>query len=293
MGSNAPEWMLPACRQTIAGPASPASRRREVLGVEPALLVDGDLLGRAEAQVAQGQHDRSVALGADEHPHPRCAGESVGRGVPARSLEHAVPRRGEAGEVRHRGAGDEADGGARGQPEQLQQPGRRDLLDADHARGGVAHAGVLVPGRDEPVGGQRGGQGRAHDPAEEPAGGVRHEAGLDGGGEPVDDLGGRAAVRRERGAEPGGGVVRGARRRAPGAPAPTRASGARARPLDRGSRRPPRQVPWPGGSSSRRSRTSQRHRARSGERRRAAGSEGSLTRAVSPRVDLAATWEWT
>ena len=38
-GSKAPEWMLPACRQTIVGPLGAAQRGSQGSGVEPALVV--------------------------------------------------------------------------------------------------------------------------------------------------------------------------------------------------------------------------------------------------------------
>ena len=86
-------------------------------------------------------------------------------------------------------AGHEPDVGRRRQLEQVEQPGGRDLLGGGRAGRHEAHAGVLVPGADQPVRGQCRGQGAADHPAEEPAGRDRHQRGLDMAGEQVDDVG--------------------------------------------------------------------------------------------------------
>ena len=73
---------------------------------------------------------------------------------------------GQAGEVGHRGARGEPDGGAGRQAERLEHPALRDGL--DRGRGGRADAAerVLVPGRDQPVGAERRRQGAAGHEAE-------------------------------------------------------------------------------------------------------------------------------
>ena len=108
--------------------------------------------------------------------------------VPAGVGQHLLAAGGQAGEVRHRAAGDEADVGAGRQPEQLEQPARGGLLGGHDARRREAQSAVLVPGADHPVGGQRRGERPADDPAVEPPGPHRHQARLDGLGEQVDHL---------------------------------------------------------------------------------------------------------
>ena len=154
------------------GRPSPAASAAAARRVEASLVVGRDRLGRAEAEVAQRQVDGVVPLRADEHPHAGRADQPAARDVPAGAAQHLVAGGGEAGEVGHRAAGDEADGAARRQPEQVEHPRLGDVLDGGVGRGERAQAGVLVPRADQPVGGQRRGVGAADDEAEEPPDGI-------------------------------------------------------------------------------------------------------------------------
>ena len=122
------------------------------------------------------------------------------RHVPAGPAQHRVATGGEAGEVGHRAARDEADGALPRQAEQVEQPGLGDLLHGGVGRGSGAQAGVLVPRADEPVGGQRRGVGAADDEAEEPPRRHRGEPGLAGPRQEVDDVLRRGRSLREVGA---------------------------------------------------------------------------------------------
>jgi hypothetical protein len=85
---------------------------------------------------------------------------------------------GERRDVRHLAAGDERGGGVRGQAEQLAQPPGRNLLDDRGTRAGGDEARILVPGRGEPVGGERSRQRAADDEAEVAAGRDADDPGL-------------------------------------------------------------------------------------------------------------------
>ncbi len=219
-------------------------RERHLERVQPdaALVVGGNGRRRSEAQVAQGQVHRAVPLLPDEHPHVRGAGETEPVEVPAAGGEHVLPPRGEAGEVGHRGTGDEADVGVRRQSQQVEHPGRRGLLRGDGARSREAHAAVLVPRRGEPVGGERGGERPADDPAEEAARRHGHQPRLDVPGEQVDHLGGVGRPVRQRTAEAGEDLLGAPLGRDVPRSAGRRATSGRARRHGRG-RRCRRQVP--------------------------------------------------
>ena len=73
-------------------------------------------------------------VGAADHPDRRGTLEAVLLDVPARRTQHGATGRGQRGEVGHRGAAHEADGGPSGQAEELDQPFRGHLLD-DSGRG--------------------------------------------------------------------------------------------------------------------------------------------------------------
>ena len=64
-------------------------------------------------------------------------------------------------------AGDEPEAHRRGKAGEFEQPCARDLLDHRGQRRQHENAGVLIPGRHEPVRGERGGQCASHDKAEE------------------------------------------------------------------------------------------------------------------------------
>ena len=118
--------------------------------------------------------------------------------VPAVPAQHLVAGRGQAGEVGHRPAGDEADRAARREPEQVEQPGLGELLDGGVRRGQDPQPGVLVPGAHQPVDREGGRVRAADDEAEEPAARHRGQPGLARRGELVDDR------RRCRSGRPGG-----------------------------------------------------------------------------------------
>ena len=121
-----------------------------------ALVVDGHDLGcsRAEAEVAQRDVDGRMPLGTDDDPHPRCADEPLRLDVPTQPLQGCVTRRREGREVRHRRARDKSRARGRGQAQQIEQPGTRDIFDDGSGRTGDVEARVLVPHARQPVGGK-------------------------------------------------------------------------------------------------------------------------------------------
>ena len=112
-GSNAPECRLPACSADAATGAGRHGGQRlgERVRPDPALVVGGDDGRLAEAEVAQREVDRAVPLGADQHVHPRRTGQPVAVARPSRPRPARAAARRQAGEVGHRGAGDEPDVG--------------------------------------------------------------------------------------------------------------------------------------------------------------------------------------
>ena len=192
-GSKAPLFTQPAWAQTIVGPVAEAVERvAERVGAQPALVVGGDdrdLVG-ADAQVAERDVDGDVALGTDHDPQRRRAGQPGALDVDADAGQHVVAGGGEADDVRHLGAGHQAERHAGRQAEQVDEPGADDLL--GDGRGGAhdAEGHVLVPGGGEPVGGERGGQGAAGDEAEVAGAVGRDEAAGRRGGERLDGAAG-------------------------------------------------------------------------------------------------------
>ena len=171
------------------GPAVPGVERSGESGwLHPPLLVGRDRLGRAESQEAERQVDGVVPLGAHEHAYARRLGESLGGDVPAVTAQHLVAASGQAGEVGHRPARHEADGAARRQAQQVQQPGLGQVLHGRVGGSDRAQAAVLVPGADQPVDGQGCGVRAADHEAEEPTAGHGGQPRVAGSGELVDDL---------------------------------------------------------------------------------------------------------
>jgi len=166
--------------------------RRQRLRIDPPLVVGSHRLGPAQAEVAQRVVDALVALRPGDDPDPRRSGEAVAGGVPPGLREHPVARGQQAGEVRRRGTGREADRGVDGEAEEVEQPGRRHLLDRGHGRRHRPQAVVLVPRTDQPVGGERRRLGAADDHAVEPARRHGRQSGLAGAGQQVDDVAGVA-----------------------------------------------------------------------------------------------------
>ena len=199
----------PAGRRSPARCRRPAPRpaRRSRAGPRSSAADHGR---RAEAEVAQRQVDASRAARRRPARGPAAPPASPSRSTsqPA-ACELLAPAGGQAGEVGHRRAGDEADVGVGRQPEQVEQPAGRGLLDRDGARRRVAHRRCSGPSADQPVGGQRGRQRAADDPAEEPPGRHRHQPGLDQPGQHVDDLGRVGRPVRQRPGQLGGQLVRG------------------------------------------------------------------------------------
>jgi hypothetical protein len=93
----------------------------------------------------------------------------------------------QAGDVGHLAAGDEPDGAAARQAQQLAHPAGRDRLGDREGRRRDGAAGVLVPGRDQPIGGDGDGQRAADDEAEVAWAGGGRQAGLGVGGKVRDD----------------------------------------------------------------------------------------------------------
>ena len=223
----------PGAPRSSARPAPCASAAAQGVRVDPALLVDIDRLRGTEAQVPQRQVDGLVPLGSDEHAHPGRAGETAGGHVPAGAPQHVVACRGQAGEVRHRRSGDQADRALGGQTEQVQQPSADQIVRGAVRRGDGAQAAVLVPRAGQPVGCHRGWQRSADHESEEPSGRHRGQArigrrGQAGRSRPPDRSarpeGPRRAPIAPRRSPPS---------RAPAASAATRATGVRgARPVE-------------------------------------------------------------
>ncbi len=170
-------------------------------GLDASLVVRGHQVGCAEPEVAQREVDGQVPVRAGDDVDGGSAGEAVAGGVVPGAPQRLVAGGGEAGEVGHRGAGGEPDRAFPRQAEQVEQPGPGDLLRRRVRRGHGTHHTVLVPGADQPVGGQGGRFGAADDEAEEAAAGKGGESRLARGGQQVDDLGGRGGAVGQLGAE--------------------------------------------------------------------------------------------
>ena len=183
------------------GAAAGVELRGEGSDVDPALVVGRHRCRLAQAEVTKRRVDGAVPLCTDDHPNRRAAVQTLRVDVPAGLCEHLVPGRGQTGEVRHRRAGDEPNVSACWQPQHVEQPATRRLLSGGRGRRRVTHAGVLVPGTDQPVGRQRRRQRAADHPAEESAARHRHQAGLGERGEQVDDLRGVGRAIRQRACE--------------------------------------------------------------------------------------------
>ena len=187
--------------------------RGERGGLDPALVVGGDRLGGAEAQVAQREVDGVVPLGADQDAYAGRVGQALGDEVPAVAAQHLVAGGGQAGEVGHRPAGHEADGTAGRQAEQVQQPGLGEVLHGRVGGGEQPQPGVLVPGADQPVHREGGRVGAPDDEAEEATTRDRGQPGVAGGGQLVDDRRGVGRSVGEDRIEPCGHFLGGQARR--------------------------------------------------------------------------------
>ena len=186
-------------------PIARRERRGQQLDPHSPLLVGRNRLDlrAADAEVAQGAIDGDVALLAHEDADARCALEPVACEVPACPREDPVPRRRQGCHVRHLAAGHEAGRDACRKQEQLAQPLEHDLLDDARARRRPDQAGVLIPGRGEPVRGDGDRQRAPDDEAEEPARRHRHDPRLGRFDQLGDDLRRVGCVLRQRAAERG------------------------------------------------------------------------------------------
>ena len=201
-GSNAPEFTLPACAQTIVGPfgarrralaASAAGRIAPCASASTTSSADG-----AEAEIAQGAVDGAVPLLADDETDARRALQPVALVVPPVGVEHRVTSGRERSEVRHHPAGDERERHLGGQAEH----GRELATDHLFARGRSGRRRgerrVLIPRGGEVVGGERRVEVPADDEAEVPS--ARHplETWRRAADEVVDHLGRGATLARAR-----------------------------------------------------------------------------------------------
>ncbi len=107
-----------------------------------------------------------MPLGAGDDPHSGRTGEPVLLDVPARALEHRVPRGRKAGDVRHLAARHEGERGAWRKPQEIHEPRTGDLFDHRGGRAADDEARVLVPRAGQPVGRERRRQRPADDEAE-------------------------------------------------------------------------------------------------------------------------------
>ena len=141
------------------------------------LVVDRDEphLPGAEPQEAERAIDGDVALLARYDPKAGAALEALLADAPPGALEHRVARDRERGRVRHLAARDEGERRRCREPEQLLDPRAGGLFDNGGRWREEEQTRVLIPCRDEPVGGQRGGKRPADHEAEVPTGAHRSE----------------------------------------------------------------------------------------------------------------------
>jgi hypothetical protein len=176
----------------------------ELRHVDRPLAVGGHRLDDpgAEAQQAQRPVDRRVALGAGHHPHRRSAGEAVGLDVPPGPAQDVVAGRGERDRVGPLPTGDEPEGRAGRQAEQLRQPRPGHLLDHRRARRRRRVERRLVPAGGQHFGRRRRVERPADDEPEVAGPGGGHQRRLHRVGQLVDDRGRRGRIVGQR-AEPG------------------------------------------------------------------------------------------
>ena len=138
---------------------------RQVIGSHPTLAVrwNGNHARAAEAQHRQRLQDRDVNFFADYNANRWSLKHSIFFNIPADTLQQSRARRSQAREVRHGGAGDEADSTARGQSEQIQSPLAYDVFDFRRDWRHHLHRRILVPGARQPVRGQRRRESAAND----------------------------------------------------------------------------------------------------------------------------------
>ena len=128
-----------------------------------------------------------MALGSAEHADRGRLRKSALLDVPPAARHEGVPRGRERGDVRHLRPGHEGEARVRRQGEERLEIRAADFLDDGRGWAAGVDAGVLVPRRREPIGGEGGGHGAADHPGEEPATGAPGEPTVDVGDEIVDD----------------------------------------------------------------------------------------------------------
>ena len=109
-----------------------------------------------------------MGFAADDDRDRRRAKQSVRLDVPPGAREDDVARRGQRGDVRDGGPGDESAGAIARQAEQLQHPLERDFLEDGGRRRDVVEPGVLIPRAGKPIRGERRRQRPADDEAVKP-----------------------------------------------------------------------------------------------------------------------------
>lgn len=83
--------MAAQCPPTTNGRSSSSAKTlAERDRVDPALLINGDDLGRAEAEVAKHHVDGVVTLRTDQHSDPRRTCQTVVPDVPPRPRQHRI-----------------------------------------------------------------------------------------------------------------------------------------------------------------------------------------------------------
>ena len=150
----------------------------------------------------RGMHG-DVRLGADDDFDLRRAVEPARLDVPARALRECMAGGGERREVRRLAAGDEADTRSGGQAEELAQPAAGGLLGDGVRRRQDEETGVLVPGRGQPVDGDRHRQRAADHEAEVARAGGGDDARVGAARQvPEDRLGALARLRQSAAERP-------------------------------------------------------------------------------------------
>jgi hypothetical protein len=191
------------------GPVDARQDLRQCIGAHAPLVV-GRHTGHAvapEAEHLERDVDRDVGLLAHHDRHIRCAEQAVALDIPAGALEQRVASRRERRERGHGRPGGEPCGHAGGQPEEFRGPLGGRLL--GHRRGWAqdVQPRVLVPGRGQPVGGQRSRQAPADHEAEVAWPGGRNDARVGVARQCGHRVGGVLALLRQRAEEPGAELV--------------------------------------------------------------------------------------
>ena len=156
--------------------------------VDRPVEVGGDGLEHAgtEAEHPQRSVDGGVALLTADDAYRRRTDQTVALDVPADLGEDVMSRRGEADGVGLLRAGDEADGRAGRESEQLLQPRAGGVLGGQRRRRHRSGEGVLVPPGGDDLGRRGSVEGTADDEAEVARPDAADEAGVGSGNERVE-----------------------------------------------------------------------------------------------------------